>query len=69
VRKYFLYTDGWEKDTDHNVVTGDTVAPLPLHGQDDQRYGFEASPLGAPDWIYEYNTRFVPAEWPEGSGN
>jgi hypothetical protein len=59
IREFFLYTDGWDKDMDHNVVTGNTVLPLPVHGQDEQRYGFEPFVLPSTDWVDEYNTRWV----------
>lgn len=65
VREYFLYTDGWDKDMDHNVLTGATVHPLPVHGQDNQTYGTEDYALNSEDWLWEYNSRWVPAEWPE----
>jgi hypothetical protein len=62
VRQYFLYTDGWDKDMDHNVFTGSTVTPLPWHGQDVQRYGLDShSPLNE-QWMEEYNTRWVPGD-------
>lgn len=62
VREYFLLTDGWDKDMDHNVFTGDTVEPLPLHGQDDQQYGLDAPRLRDEPWIDPYNIRWVPAD-------
>ena len=39
VRDYVIVLDGWEKDADKNTVAGQTVEPLPFHGQDDARYG------------------------------
>ena len=30
-RSYFFLSDGWDKDSDRNTVTGDTVLPLPFH--------------------------------------
>ena len=39
VRDYVLVLDGWEKDADKNTVAGQTVLPLPFHGQEDSRYG------------------------------
>jgi len=53
-RSFFFYSVGWDKDGDHNVVAGETVEPLPVNDP--------ASPLSAPDWQMEYNTRWVPAE-------
>ncbi len=58
-RDFFLYTDGWDKDMDHNVFTGHTVLPLPVHGQDEQRYGLEQFELPSTDWIEKYNKRWV----------
>lgn len=60
-REFFFYSVGWEKDSDHNIVAGDTVEPLPLLGMDDQAYGRPASYVW-PDWAGEWNTRFVPAD-------
>jgi hypothetical protein len=45
-RDYVIVLDGWEKDADKNTVAGQTVEPLPFHGQDDSRYG---SPQPFPD--------------------
>jgi hypothetical protein len=42
-RDYVLRLDGWDKDADKNTVAGQTVEPLPFHGQDDARYGSEQS--------------------------
>ena len=30
-RSFFFLSDGWDKDSDRNTVTGDTVLPLPFH--------------------------------------
>ncbi|HEX9304633.1 MAG TPA: FG-GAP-like repeat-containing protein [Thermoanaerobaculia bacterium] len=38
-RDWVVVLDGWEKDCDKNTVAGQTVEPLPFHGQDDSRYG------------------------------
>ncbi|MGH9316051.1 MAG: CRTAC1 family protein, partial [Thermoanaerobaculia bacterium] len=38
-RDWLLVLDGWDKDGDKNTVAGQTVEPLPFHGQDDARYG------------------------------
>jgi hypothetical protein len=38
-RDWLLVVDGWEKDGDKNTVAGQTVEPLPFHGQDESRYG------------------------------
>lgn len=47
-RTFFFHSVGWDKDADHNVVEGDTVAPLPVAG------GVDLAP--------EFNTRFVRAD-------
>ena len=39
VRDWLFVSDGWDKDADKNTVAGQTVEPLPFHGQDDARYG------------------------------
>ena len=39
IRDWLLVLDGWDKDADENTVAGETVEPLPFHGQDDSRYG------------------------------
>jgi hypothetical protein len=39
VRDWLFVSDGWDKDADKNTVAGQTVEPLPFHGQDDSRYG------------------------------
>lgn len=64
-RDFFLYTDGWDKDMDHNVFTGHTVLPLPVHGQDEQSYGIEQFELPTTDWIEKYNTRWVAGQLEE----
>lgn len=38
-RDWLLDLDGWDKDGDKNTIAGQTVEPLPFHGQDDSRYG------------------------------
>jgi hypothetical protein len=38
-RDWLVVVDGWEKDGDENTIAGQTVEPLPFHGQDDARYG------------------------------
>ncbi len=57
-RTFFLFCDGWDKDSDYNVKFGDVVEPLPFHGMDAQKYGAEP---WKPDtaWVHEYNTRRV----------
>jgi hypothetical protein len=60
VREYFLYTDGWDKDSDFHVATGTQVEPLPFHGMNDQEYGKQERPRFASDALHrKYNTRWV----------
>lgn len=60
VREFFLYTDGWDKDSDFHVATGTTVEPLPFHGMNDQEYGRQARPAFRSDALNrQYNTRWV----------
>ena len=64
VREFFLYVDGWDKDSDFHVASGTQVKPLPFHGMDDQRYSQETRPPFASDALHrKYNTR-----WVEGKG-
>jgi hypothetical protein len=59
-REFFLYTDGWDKDSDFHVVTGTRVEPLPFHGMDDSSYGRETRPRFPSDELHrKYNTRWV----------
>jgi len=59
-RTFFLYTAGWDKDSDFHCVGGDQVEPLPWHGMDDQLYGQVARPAFTNDgWMEKYNTRWV----------
>lgn len=53
-----FYSDGWDKDSDASVVTGNSVEPLPFHAHDEQRYGLERYPHDD-TWLWEYNTRKV----------
>jgi thioredoxin-like negative regulator of GroEL len=60
VREYFLYVDGWDKDSDFHVATGTQVEPLPFHGMNDQLYGREKRPAFPSDGLHErYKTRWV----------
>jgi hypothetical protein len=60
VREFFLYVDGWDKDSDFHVVTGTQVEPLPFHGMNDQLYGREPRPRFPSDALHDrYNTRWV----------
>jgi len=60
VRDFFLYADGWDKDSDFHVATGTQVEPLPFHGMRDQLYGQEKRPQFPTDALHrKYNTRWV----------
>ncbi len=60
VREFFLYADGWDKDSDFHVAAGTQVEPLPFHGMDDQIYGREKRPPFGSDALHrKYNTRWV----------
>jgi len=60
VREFFLYVDGWDKDSDFHVATGTQVEPLPFHGMNDQLYGREKRPEYPSDALHrKYNTRWV----------
>ncbi len=60
VRQYFLYVDGWDKDSDFHVATGAQVEPLPFHGMDHQLYGRQKRPSFPGDALHQkYNTRWV----------
>jgi hypothetical protein len=54
-RTFFLYTFGWEKDGDHNVVGGDFVGPLPSR----QPLETAFDDLDENDWQLKYNTRWI----------
>ena len=60
VREFFLYMDGWDKDSDFHVAAGTQVEPLPFHGMNDQIYGREQRPRFPSDALHrKYNTRWV----------
>jgi hypothetical protein len=60
VREFFLYVDGWDKDSDFHVAAGTQVEPLPFHGMNDQLYGREKRPEFPSDALHrKYNTRWV----------
>ncbi len=61
VRNFFLYTVGWEKDSDFHCELGWQVEPLPWHGMDDQLYGHQVRPPfpAADALMQKYNTRWV----------
>lgn len=59
-REFFLYLDGWDKDSDFHIAAGETVEPLPFHGMDDQAYGREVRPPFPSDELHrKYNVRWV----------
>lgn len=60
LRDFFLYSVGWDKDSDFHVLAGTTVEPIPFRGMDDQRYGQPQQPsVDRNWWINKYNTRWV----------
>ncbi len=60
VRDFFLFSVGWDKDSDFHVLAGTTVEPIPFEGMDDQRYGQpQTPPRGRRWWTEKYNTRWV----------
>jgi Tfp pilus assembly protein PilF len=60
VREFFLYADGWDKDSDFHVAAGTQVEPLPFHGMRAQIYGQEKRPPFPSDELHrKYNTRWV----------
>jgi Tfp pilus assembly protein PilF len=59
-RGFFLFSSGWDKDSDFHCEKGWQVEPLPWHGLDDQLYGQQPRPAFDNDgWIRRYNTRWV----------
>ena len=58
VRTFFLYSVGWDKDGDHNIVGGEQVAPMPtsVHEPD------PTAEIDETDWQIRHNTRFVPRD-------
>lgn len=60
-RDFFLFTVGWDKDSDFHVELGWKVEPLPWHGAIDQAYGREPRPAFPSDPLQRrYTTRWVP---------
>ena len=60
VRDFFLYSVGWDKDADFHCTRGWEVEPLPWHGMDSQKYGYEPRPAFPSDHLMQkYNTRWV----------
>ena len=59
-RGFFLFSSGWDKDSDFHCEKGWEVGPLPWHGMDDQLYGRQERPVfDGDDWITRYNTRWA----------
>ncbi len=54
-RTFFLYSVGWDKDADYNVLTGQTVEPLPF----DEGVRRTRTDDVDPGWRLRYNTRWV----------
>jgi len=57
-RSFFLYTVGWDKDADHNVLDGERVEPLPIT----ETYTALDDESALQDWRLKYNTRWVPRD-------
>jgi Flp pilus assembly protein TadD len=67
-RTFFLYSDGWIKDSDLNTAHGTTVEPLPYHAITSYPYGpGDAYPTDSTRQRYlrDYNTRIVKRAAPE----
>ena len=61
-RTFFLYSDGWIKDSDLNTAHGTTIEPLPYHAITAYPYGAgDAYPADSARQRYlrEYNTRII----------
>jgi hypothetical protein len=61
-RTFFLYSDGWIKDSDLNTAHGTTVEPLPYHAITSYPYApGDAYPTDSARQRYqrEYNTRVI----------
>jgi Tfp pilus assembly protein PilF len=60
LREFFLYVDGWDKDSDFHVAAGTQVEPLPFHRMNYQLYGREKRPRFSSDALHrKHNTRWV----------
>ncbi|MCH9033297.1 MAG: VCBS repeat-containing protein [Planctomycetes bacterium] len=57
-RSFFLYTVGWDKDGDYNVVDGDTVEPLPVTPPAKDAF----DEVDETNWRARFNTRWVPRD-------
>ena len=64
-RTFFLYSDGWIKDSDLNTAYGTTVEPLPYHAIKSYPYapgeGYPAD-SARQRYVREYNTRIIKRE-------
>ncbi len=61
-RTFFLYSDGWIKDSDLNTAHGTTVEPLPYHAITSYPYApGDAYPADSArqSYLREYNTRVI----------
>lgn len=61
-RTFFLYSDGWIKDSDLNTAHGTTVEPLPYHAIKSYPYGTGdgyPSDSARQRYLREYNTRVI----------
>ena len=59
-RDFFLWSVGWDKDSDFHCARGAEVEPLPWHGMDDQQYGHQIRPpFPSDELMKKYNTRWV----------
>jgi len=61
-RTFFLYSDGWIKDSDLNTADGTTVGPLPYHAIASYPYApGDAYPTDSAlqRYLREYNTRII----------
>jgi tetratricopeptide (TPR) repeat protein len=64
-RDFFIYSVGWDKDTDFHIECGTTVEPLPWHNMDYQNYGKQKRPSFESDSLMKkYTTRYVGAPVP-----
>ncbi len=62
VRDFFLYSDGWDKDSDFHVARGWTVEPWPHHGMDDQQPELDRPSFPSDPLMQRYTTRWVAPE-------
>lgn len=68
LRTFFFYAVGWDKDGDHNVTGGATIAPLPTSRRPSTALESDFQWVipdtladdDEADWRLQYNTRWVP---------